>query len=180
MFNVTGIPTLLLIDVDTGNIINKDARAALMADPTGTKYPWKQQDGSTTTSIMEKTNHIGFRNEVKGADQGIVHLLVNNVINGKKEKTDVKHKFVGKTLAFYFGSLASKDCVAFTPKLIQFYNKHKDIKNLDIIYVSSDEKEADFNKYFAQMPWLALFFEQRQIKVKIDFSIIIIEFFLAS
>ena len=103
---------------------------------------------------------------VKGVDVGIVQLLVNNVINGKKEKTDVKRKFVGKKLAFYFGSLANKECPTFTPKLIQFYNKHRDIKNLDIIYVSSDEKEAEFSKHFAQMPWLALVYEQRQLKVK--------------
>ena len=166
MYNVTGLPTLVLIDVDTGNVINYSARAAVMADPTGTKYPWKQDAQiSTPKTIMEKTNHIGFKNEVKGTDVGIMPLLVNNVINGKKEKKDVKNKFVGKTLAFYFSSLTRKECAAFTPKLIQFYNKHKDVKNLDIILVSSDEKEAEFNEQFSKMPWLALVFEQRQLKV---------------
>jgi hypothetical protein len=172
MYNVTDIPTLVMIDVDTGSILNQDARAAVLADPTGTNYPWKQQqDSPPAPLIMEKTNHIGFRNEVKGVDVGIVHVLVNNVINEKKEKKDVKRKFVGKTLAFYFGSLANKECTTFTSKLIQFYNKHKDIKNLDIIYVSSDEKEVDFSKHFAQMPWLALIYEQRQLKVKISIRI---------
>ncbi len=166
MYNVTGLPTLVLIDVDTGNVINYSARAAVMDDPTGVKYPWKQDAQiPTPKTIMEKTNHIGFKNEVKGTDVGIMPLLVNNVINGKKEKKDVKNKFVGKTLAFYFSSLTRKECAAFTPKLIQFYNKHKDVKNLDIILVSSDENEAEFNEQFSKMPWLALVFEQRQLKV---------------
>ena len=43
-FKVTGIPTLLLIDGDTGNIICPDAiDQVLEDDPEGKHFPWKQE-----------------------------------------------------------------------------------------------------------------------------------------
>ncbi|CAF0995895.1 unnamed protein product [Rotaria sp. Silwood1] len=41
-FNITGIPTLILLDGDSGEIICSDARSQLQfEDKNGEKFPWK-------------------------------------------------------------------------------------------------------------------------------------------
>lgn len=40
IFKVEGIPSLVLLDGETGEVINGAARAAVAADPEGTKFPW--------------------------------------------------------------------------------------------------------------------------------------------
>ena len=40
-FNVTGIPTLVLIDADSGDIISNNARGHVESDTQGEKFPWK-------------------------------------------------------------------------------------------------------------------------------------------
>ncbi len=41
-YNVTGIPTFILLDGDSGDIICKDARNQIQQeDPNGEKFPWK-------------------------------------------------------------------------------------------------------------------------------------------
>ena len=40
-FKVRGVPALVLIDGDSGEVINRDGRAAISADPSGAKFPWR-------------------------------------------------------------------------------------------------------------------------------------------
>jgi len=39
-FGVQGIPTLVILDAKTGQLVTKDGRAGVMKDPTGSKLPW--------------------------------------------------------------------------------------------------------------------------------------------
>jgi nucleoredoxin len=42
IFHISGIPTLLLLDGDSGDIICKDARDKIQYnDPRGESFPWK-------------------------------------------------------------------------------------------------------------------------------------------
>ena len=36
-----------------------------------------------------------------------------------------------------------------------------DGKNVEVLFVSSDEDQSSFDKYYSEMPWLALDFSQR-------------------
>ena len=59
-------------------------------------------------------------------------------------------------------------CRSFTPVLADWYKTFKKTANGDkfnIVFVSSDRQEYEFNDYFEQMPWLALPFERRDVKV---------------
>lgn len=38
-YNVTGIPTLVILDASSGEIISKEGRRLVMTDPDG--FPWK-------------------------------------------------------------------------------------------------------------------------------------------
>lgn len=42
MYNIKGIPSLVVLDGTTGETINENARYNLVADPTGEQFPWKK------------------------------------------------------------------------------------------------------------------------------------------
>jgi len=60
---------------------------------------------------------------------------------------------------------------AFTPQLAVWYKKFKkdspNKDNLEIVFVSSDRDESSFNEYFQEMPWLALPYKCRDLKVRL-------------
>ena len=67
----------------------------------------------------------------------------------------------GKVCGLYF---ALHSCAEFTSELVQWYNKFRAEnggENLNIVFVSLDENQADFDKCFDMMPWLALPFAER-------------------
>jgi len=69
-----------------------------------------------------------------------------------------KHTFV------YMSAHWCPPCRGFTPKLADFYRKHKDAKGFEVVFVSSDRSEGDFADYFKEMPWLALPYADRATK----------------
>lgn len=42
LFGVDGIPSFVLINASTGNIVNGNARGNVISDPKGTKFPWHE------------------------------------------------------------------------------------------------------------------------------------------
>lgn len=57
----------------------------------------------------------------------------------------------------YFSAHWCPPCRSFTPKLAQFYEQvNQTGKKLEIVYVSMDRTESDFNDYYGGMPWLAI------------------------
>ena len=72
-------------------------------------------------------------------------------------------------LGLYFSAHWCPPCKAFTPKLVDWYKKQNAESNghtLEIIFISSDRDEASFADYFTCMPWLALDFAERDLKVR--------------
>jgi nucleoredoxin len=61
-------------------------------------------------------------------------------------------------------------CQMFTPLLIEFYKsfEKKGQKAPAVVFVSSDRDEASFEKYFEEMPWLALPYTNREAKAKLS------------
>jgi nucleoredoxin len=53
---------------------------------------------------------------------------------------------------YFFSFIRCGPCCAFTPKLIKFYKKHAEGKNLEIIFIGSDEDEESFDEYYKKMP----------------------------
>jgi len=50
-YGVQGIPTLVIIDGNTGAIITKNGRAAIMADRDGKNFPWESKPASELTQM---------------------------------------------------------------------------------------------------------------------------------
>jgi len=63
----------------------------------------------------------------------------------------------GKVIGLYFSAHWCPPCRGFTPQLIATYNKVKAAgKPLEMIFVSSDRDQKQFQEYFDEMPWLAI------------------------
>jgi nucleoredoxin len=60
----------------------------------------------------------------------------------------------------YFSAKWCGPCKLFTPKLVEFYNEvNKDGKKVEIVFVSADNEEEEFEEYYGSMPWLAVEFD---------------------
>eukprot|EP00441_Pelagodinium_beii_P027855 CAMPEP_0197654422 /NCGR_PEP_ID=MMETSP1338-20131121/38838_1 /TAXON_ID=43686 ORGANISM="Pelagodinium beii, Strain RCC1491" /NCGR_SAMPLE_ID=MMETSP1338 /ASSEMBLY_ACC=CAM_ASM_000754 /LENGTH=706 /DNA_ID=CAMNT_0043229865 /DNA_START=72 /DNA_END=2189 /DNA_ORIENTATION=- len=68
-------------------------------------------------------------------------------------------------VGLYFSAHWCQPCRGFTPVLAQC---HKDLqaagKTFEVVFLSSDKDEEAFKEYFAEMPWLAVPFEERSLK----------------
>lgn len=108
-------------------------------DPEGKNFPW----------IPKSFNEIIGAATVVDKD-------------GKQSKfTDLKGKHIG----LYFSAHWCPPCKQFTPKLIHTYKKVKEANNdFEIVFVSSDRDEDAFKEYYAEMPWMALDYLDRDSK----------------
>jgi len=65
MFEVGGIPTLVVIDAKTGNVITKSGRAMVDSDPEGAEFPWypkplNELDGGCVEYINDTPVVVAF------------------------------------------------------------------------------------------------------------------------
>ncbi len=67
-----------------------------------------------------------------------------------------------RNLILFLSFIRCAPCATFTPILIKFYKKYAEEKNLEIIFISSDEDEESFDEYYKDMPWLKLEYQQRK------------------
>ena len=106
------------------------------------------------------------------------NILLPNVENLLKGKADSRESVPAKTLdgdgkviGVYFSAHWCPPCRGFTPKLAKWYTdlKQGELKDkFDIVFVSSDKDQKSFDDYFNEMPWLALPYDQRDLKVSRD------------
>ena len=132
-YKVRGIPTFVIVDGETGELITTDGRSAVMEDPKGAKFPWKPP------TLWE-----ALGDEVlKGTEGDTV------------EVSDLRGK--GKVLGLYFSAHWCGPCRGFTPSLVKTYNALKEKgKEFEIIFCSSDRGTDAFREYYGTMPWLAI------------------------
>jgi nucleoredoxin len=81
--------------------------------------------------------------------------------DGLKDTSEV---LGGKYVGIYFSAHWCPPCRGFTPQLAKAYTEHLKAKDLEIVFVSSDRDEGAFDEYFAEMPWVALPYADRDRK----------------
>jgi len=141
-FKVQGIPSLVILD-PAGNTITLDGRGAVSNDPTGLDFPWAPVPLSKTLEDAK-------------------------LVDGQGNTVSLASLRDKKAIALYFSAHWCPPCRGFTPKLAEWYKKDLQAKGLEVIFVSSDRDEAAFKEYFAEQPWLALAFEEKATKSKLD------------
>ena len=74
------------------------------------------------------------------------------------ERVDAREALAGKHVALYFSAHWCPPCRHFTPQLVKFYNELPADKRaqFEIVFVSSDNSQHEFDEYAASMPWLAV------------------------
>jgi len=72
-------------------------------------------------------------------------------------------------VGIYFSAHWCPPCRGFTPKFAETYNKMKEAgKKFEVVFVSSDQSEEEFKSYHAEMPWLALKFDAKDLNDKLN------------
>merc|ERR1712165_532439 len=71
--------------------------------------------------------------------------------------------------AIYFSAHWCGPCRDFTPKLIDTYKEVKASNpDFELVFVSSDRKQAEFDSYFGDMPWAAIPFDKKPERESIE------------
>ena len=96
--------------------------------------------------------------------------IASHIVNtkGEKAKLDLRGK---KFILVYYSSSWCGSCKSFTPKLVDFYNKHhKGV--FEVVFMSLDFSEKGQMKYMKRdkMPWLAVKFSELKPSGLFDFA----------
>jgi len=145
-YKVKGIPTLVILDGATGEVVTTEARSKVSEDPEAKEFPWKPP---TPAEVLATLPPLQAK---AGGDVPCASLA-------------------GKPLLLYFSAHWCPPCRGFTPKLVAFFTKLRAAHpNVNVVFVSSDKDESSFADYFGEMgpEWLALPFAARDIKEKLS------------
>lgn len=146
-FKVRGIPTLVILDADSGEVITTDGRSEVDADKDGVNFPWRP----------------------KPISEALPGLLAGDLVDKEGKAHKAEEVLKGRVKLLYFSAHWCPPCRAFTPRLAETYKKLKDAgKDFELVFVSSDRDEASFKEYLDSMPWLALPFEKRDAKAALS------------
>lgn len=132
-YQVQGIPSLVLLDGATGEVVRKQARGMVDSDPSGDKFPWLRQSGS------------------------IEMVIGTDIVAKDGSNVTLSAKYVG----LYFSAHWCPPCRFFTPELAKFYTDFTVRRpgELEIVFVSFDRDEKSYKEYFDEMPWYSLPFD---------------------
>ncbi|CAL4062114.1 unnamed protein product [Meganyctiphanes norvegica] len=138
-FRVASIPSLVLLDSRSGRVITRTATEKVVSDPEGLEFPWRPRsldDVLSTASLVDNTGQVKPYDNIRDGYKGL-----------------------------YFSAHWCPPCKAFTPQLVSAYEKiRKRGEKFEIIFISSDRSEDSFSSYHATMPWLAVSWEQDELR----------------
>jgi len=144
-FGVSGIPSLIVLD-DQGNVVTKNGRAEYMS--------YLQASVAAPPSA---------------ASEELVNLVGSKLISKEGEVSSTDALAGAKHVMLYFSAHWCPPCRGFTPQLAKAY-KESAIAGKDtiVIFVSSDQGQAQFDEYYAEMPWLAVPYSDRECQQKLN------------
>ncbi|KAG5490436.1 hypothetical protein JKF63_00556 [Porcisia hertigi] len=90
------------------------------------------------------------------------HLLGLTKLQKQDAEVDV-NSLSGKIVFIYFSASWCPPCRGFTPQLVNFYQKHHEAKDFEVIFASWDEDEEEYKNYYKKMPWCTIPFAQKNI-----------------
>ncbi|GMF54853.1 unnamed protein product [Phytophthora fragariaefolia] len=97
-------------------------------------------------------------------------LIQNELLLKSGEVVPTAQALAGKkVIGLYFSGHYCPPCRKFTPLLSQVYEEIKEAGHTDfeIVFVSSDKEEPKFVEYYEEMPWIALPYARRDLKLEL-------------
>jgi len=129
-FKVNGIPSFVIVDSE-GKLVTDKARNGVASDPDGADFPWRPKTFGEvfTGTVVDKS----------GTETSLANMAAEC-----------------DAVGIYFSAHWCPPCRGFTPKLAESYTKMLAAgKKWDIVFASSDQDQAAFDEYLAEMPWKA-------------------------
>jgi len=118
--------------------------------------------------VEYKANVDDAKEDVKEEIPEVVQMFGDELLS-KDGNISTKELMKKDVIGIYFSAHWCPPCRNFTPRLAEAYNNlQKEEKSIEIVFVSSDKTEADFQGYYKEMPWLALPFALRDQKRKLS------------
>lgn len=140
-YEADGIPHLVIIDGESGQVITTEGTEEVRSDPEGINFPWKPK----------KLSEVWPASLLPSKDSGMESL----------ESSTLNDKY----LMLYFSAHWCPPCQVFTPVLSEAYKTLKQERDdFELIFVSSDSDEESFKTYFSEMSFCALPYEHRDTK----------------
>ncbi|OMO91083.1 hypothetical protein COLO4_18649 [Corchorus olitorius] len=152
-FQVVRIPTIFPLDSDgDGQPIAEDL-IGLIQDYGQDAFPFTRKRKEELNAIDDSKRQGGKLEQLLGQN----HLVSRD--GGKILVSEL----VGKTIGLYFGAHWCPPCRTFTAHLVQVYKQLSISKGgcFEVILVSTDRDQKEFDVNISDMPWLALPFEDR-------------------
>ncbi|XP_012287386.1 nucleoredoxin [Orussus abietinus] len=136
-----GVPTLILLEGNTGSVVTRGGVERALADPTGANFPWRPPHPKAT---LEDGPLLPCG--ARGSNEPMLHEELRHCVKG-----------------VYFSAHWCPPCKMFTPQLIDTYQRIRERgHNFEVIFVSSDRSEESYNIYTESMPWLRIPFAQEE------------------
>eukprot|EP00441_Pelagodinium_beii_P034580 CAMPEP_0197635188 /NCGR_PEP_ID=MMETSP1338-20131121/11074_1 /TAXON_ID=43686 ORGANISM="Pelagodinium beii, Strain RCC1491" /NCGR_SAMPLE_ID=MMETSP1338 /ASSEMBLY_ACC=CAM_ASM_000754 /LENGTH=283 /DNA_ID=CAMNT_0043207191 /DNA_START=36 /DNA_END=887 /DNA_ORIENTATION=- len=136
-YEVQGIPSLIVLDA-YGNLVTAEGRA----------------------QVDQYLGVLALPAAVYGP-ASFPHLFGGELM-AKSGSVKTEEALDGKKLIFiYFGAYGSPPCRGVAPALARKYRARAAAKAIEVIFVSSDQDQANFQRYHSEMPWLAMPFGDR-------------------
>ncbi|XP_038061963.1 nucleoredoxin-like [Patiria miniata] len=129
-FKVTGIPTLVLINSVSAQLITNNGRLQMLDDLKGEHFPWypKPFNEVIAGKLLKQGDEVQAEKELKG-----------------------------KIVGIYFSAHWCPPCKAFTRVLTDMYRRLQASKmEFEFVFCSTDRTKDAFESYYSNMPWLAL------------------------
>jgi nucleoredoxin len=151
-FGVRGIPMLVVLNGDDGKLIVENGRNAVQTS--------RDLGKSLKLWIGDEADQPAASAPAEVGTPWAVDLFGEFIMtkSGKKATTEVVND--KKLVLIYFSAHWCPPCKGFTPVLAAAYNKYRE-GDIEVIFVSSDRDQGSFDGYFAEMPWTAVLFADR-------------------
>jgi len=157
-YGVQGIPMLVVLNGDDGQLITANGRGEVQST---------KDLGKSLASWLGGAGFQPAASALPGAAQWAVDLFGQFIEtkNGKKETAAI---VTGKKFVLvYFSAHWCPPCRRFTPMLAETYKKYGN-GDIEVVFVSGDRDQGSFDEYFAEMPWTAVPFTDREQEQKLS------------
>ena len=153
---------------------NPDNDEVVFLKDTGRRYRFQISQLSTADQkyIQERKDMLPDLEAVVDTRTSFEKALGKNLVqfsSGRMKRVQEMDLGPKDYYAVYYSAHWCPPCRKFTPQLVSFYNSYsKKHDNFEIIFVSSDSSEDKMENYMktANMPWLALEFNQKSHPAK--------------